>query len=73
MGGEVDAETDRSWNARLSRDKAAPLKHLHHLVDARRRDKKSSLNVRFGRCSAKALHVLEDEREVFELALRGRL
>jgi len=70
---EVDSEASRSWNARLSRDEATPLKHLHHLVDTRRGDKEVPLNVRLGRCSAKSVDVLGDEGEVFELALRRAL
>ena len=73
MGSEVEAEAYRPWNARFPCNEATPFKHLHHLVDTRRRDKKVPFYVRLGRCSAKVLHVLKDEGKVFELALRGKV
>ena len=65
---DVQADACRSRNARLPRDEAAPLEHLHHLVDARRADEEVPLDVGLGGCSAKALNVLGDESEVFGLA-----
>ncbi len=68
---KVDAEPSRSWHARLPGDETAPLKHLHHLVDTRRRDQEVPLDVRLGGWSAEATDVLGDEGEVLELSLGG--
>ena len=73
LSGEVDANASGSWNTGQPRDEPAPLKHLHHLVDTRCGDKEVSLYVRLGGGSAKAIDVLGDKGEVFELSLRRPL
>lgn len=73
LSGEVNANVGGSGHARLPCDEAAPLEHLHHLVDARCGDKEVSLNVRLCGCSAKVMDVLGDEGKVFELTLGGTL
>src|SRR5436305_4546545 len=72
-GREVDADANGSWYARESRNEATAFEHLHHLIDTRCRDQEVPLNVRLSRCSAKAVHVLGNESEVFELPLGGTL
>ena len=71
MFGEVDADTRGSGHATFSCNEAAPLKHLHHLVDTRCEDIEVSLDIRLRGCSAEAIDVLGDKGEVFELAFGG--
>ena len=73
LSGEVDADASGSRHARLPRDEAAPLEHLHHLVDTRRGDKEVPLYIRLGWRSAEVMDVFGDKGEVFELSLGGAL
>jgi len=63
-GPDAHADACRSRNARLPRDKAAPLEHLHHLVDARRRNEEVPLDVRLGGRSSEKLDVPGNEGEI---------
>ena len=73
LGGEVDADASGSWHATLPGDESAPLEHLHHLVNTRCGDKEVPLYVRLGGRPAKAMDVLGDKGEVFELSRGGAL
>jgi hypothetical protein len=68
---EVNADSNRARNSLLPRNETTTLKHLHHLIDTRRRNEEMSLDVRLCRRPAEASDVLRDETEVLELSLGG--
>ncbi len=73
LSGDVDADASGSWHATLPGDETAPLEHLHHVINTRCGDKEVPLYVRLGGRPAKAMDVLGDKGEVFELSLGGAL
>ncbi len=70
---KVDAGLNRTRDARLPGDEAAPLQRLHHLIDSWRRDEEVPLDVRLGGRPTEVMDVLRDESKVLELTLGGLL
>ena len=69
---QFDADANRAGHAGLPCNETEAFECLHHLIDARWRDKEVPRDVGLGRRPAEAGHVTRDEPQIFELPL-GRL